>query len=153
MILHHVLPLTLVVFVLTASTDSTPFNIREHLGSKGPYHTTGDVPPAIFEAPQGCTLKQVQVVGRHGTRHPIRSNLRGMTALAEFFRKRRDVLREEYRWLGNWTNPFREEEASLLSRTGEDDMFFLGKRTAKRYLGLFGYDAHFQRVQLIVVAN
>ncbi|TPX66933.1 hypothetical protein SpCBS45565_g04081 [Spizellomyces sp. 'palustris'] len=116
----------------------TAFDVSRHLGSKGPYpyRATMKTPP-LSDPPKGCRFQQVQLIARHGTRYPSVKEILSFDKLVQIFHQHRDDVRAPP-WLHDWVNPFIPEDNNLLALIGEDEMYWLGKRAAKRYKGLFG---------------
>lgn len=79
-----------------------------------------------------------QKVARHGVRYPGKGDTISMNSLLQHLHSHRGSLAPGFAWMGNWTNPFRIEDASLLTESGDSEHFWLGTRLAKYYGELFG---------------
>ncbi|KAJ3269106.1 hypothetical protein HK104_005183 [Borealophlyctis nickersoniae] len=133
----------LLLVILTPSSHA--FDITRHLASKSPYpvdyisrsNVVGKGGRAWGPIDGICELKQVQLVARHGTRNPGTTDTREFAEVHAFLVSQADSLRDEFKWIVNWTNPFRVKYESLLVKKGEDELRSLGTRFKGWYPELF----------------
>ncbi|KAJ3033622.1 PHOsphatase [Rhizophlyctis rosea] len=140
----HLTSNVLLILILTFIWPNTPHTaLAAPKGARTrrspyPFHglTVGNDGVAL-DLPQGCELVQIQLVARHGTRRPGKNTIREIKAFSKFLKAHGDNIAEEYRWMVDWTNPYKKSEANLLVRAGEDDLYWFGRRFAKRYGDLY----------------
>ncbi|KAJ3265924.1 PHOsphatase [Chytriomyces hyalinus] len=98
------------------------------IGSKSRY---------VNAAPQDakCSVIQIQMVARHGTRNPTAGNLKTMTAFQSALTAK-NVTNPKFSFLSNFTLPCSPAQAGLLSGQGRQDHVQLGQCVASRYAAL-----------------
>ncbi|CAB4374726.1 unnamed protein product [Rhizophagus irregularis] len=89
--------------------------------------------PVIFtdkanpiKIPDKCELQQLYLVSRHGTRYPTDGDINKFIELEKVF-KNVSYAKEWYE------NPFPLLKQGLLTSRGEKELYFMGKRSKKRY--------------------
>ncbi|RUP42768.1 histidine phosphatase superfamily [Jimgerdemannia flammicorona] len=113
---------------------SNPFNILDHLGSKGPYPISNRISsPIVLHAT--CKLAQIHVLARHGTRYPSNKESKRFIDLYALFSDAK--IDHQHRWLRTWVNQYDPLKSNLLALAGDKDLYFLGKRLAARYNSFF----------------
>ncbi|KAI9092865.1 histidine phosphatase superfamily [Phlyctochytrium arcticum] len=107
------------------------FVVTDHLGTKTAYPIAGDEIEMV-DVP-GCTLKQVHMVVRHGTRTPTRSVISSFNDLEKLADGSKDCLQPQHAWIRDWSNPFESQDEGILTKSGQREGYMLGKRTMARY--------------------
>ncbi|CAG8452059.1 10843_t:CDS:2 [Paraglomus occultum] len=128
---HMIIFLVIFAFfciILSASHGDQSFSVPDHLGTKRPYPITTPHADELIPPPQ-CTLSQLYLLARHGIRYPTKGDVNKFNELIELFK---DVGDEES-WWRHWRNPFKKFKAGLLAKTGETELYLLGRRTNSRY--------------------
>ncbi|KAI9209385.1 histidine phosphatase superfamily [Polychytrium aggregatum] len=115
------------------------FDFTRHLGTKSiypepPSESSRADGASIDSSPSSCELVQIQMIIRHGTRNPGRSDILSFKDIEGFLRTQRPAAGwSRYPWMQNWTSPFQPEDESLLTRSGEEQLYRLGSRLADRF--------------------
>lgn len=130
------------VFILFTGTicvlflEVKTFGTRRNFATKSryPFYGKGEE----FGTPRNCKPLHINMVIRHGTRHPSKKDIKGMNKLEAdmkgFFNKDAPVKYGELTL--PWTNRFKDGD-KMLSRTGEEDMYNISKRLQARFPTLF----------------
>ncbi|KAJ3410427.1 hypothetical protein HDV05_003813 [Chytridiales sp. JEL 0842] len=114
------------------------FDIRRHFGSKSPYNPPQPSDPMETPMIEGCTLKNIHLVVRHGARNPTIGDIEDFESLSSLLKEHRDKIPPQFEYLKEWYNPFKLNEAGWLGEEGVRGMWELGKRMRERYRALLG---------------
>jgi hypothetical protein len=117
------LPLAVILLILPRATPSErTFEIRDHLGTKGPYRVPADnAPPA---PPAGCAAVFIAGVLRHGSRNPGKKDILNFDRL-------------EAKGVLGFKNPYKLADSHLLVDAGAAEHFGIASRLKKRFAHLF----------------
>ncbi|KAJ3115102.1 PHOsphatase [Physocladia obscura] len=107
------------------TTDSVASLIE--IGTKSRYPI-----PNFVNASSNCTVIQVQMVARHGTRNPTSGNLATMTTFQTQMAAK-NITSAQYAFLSNFSLPSTFANAGILSGQGQHDHVNLAKRVAARF--------------------
>eukprot|EP00128_Syssomonas_multiformis_P013404 Colp12_sorted_trinity150504_noHs@9509 len=101
---------------------------RYHIQHKGEY-----TPP-----PPGCTPVQINLLARHGTRYPSKSDIRKLEKFYVNLRANVEHIKNEtFAWVKSWGIPFEHHDDKRLHPVGETEQYEIGKRFAKAFPELF----------------
>ncbi|KXN71746.1 phosphoglycerate mutase-like protein [Conidiobolus coronatus NRRL 28638] len=122
------------------------FNIREHLSTKSPYPEfnikTKDSSIETIGYLNGCKVKQILHVNRHGTRFPSSKDITKFNQLSAKVKTiAMDKLsakdQELFNWINSYNINFNLEDNELLTDSGESELYQLGKRMSNLHPALF----------------
>lgn len=100
-------------------------NIFQLLGTLSPYYVSDGWGVYDYALPGQCTIKQVHLLSRHGSRYPT-----GSINIAKLFSKRNFTVSRELEFLNSWTDL---QGINLLTKLGNQQLFDKGVRTFYRY--------------------
>ena len=79
-----------------------------------------------------CQIKGLNIVFRHGTRFPTLKWIQRMTNLHIRLKNNVAVI-SKHPFIKQWSNPYPDDEAALLSSLGKEEMLKLGERFSNRF--------------------
>lgn len=130
-----VLPFIISVASIEANRQPT---VRRNFATKSRYHFYDK--DEVFNTSEKCKPLHLNMVLRHGTRHPSKKDIKGMERLTMLFQN------DSPKTYGNlslpWKNPFHNGD-KMLTKTGEEEMYNISKRLLTRFPSLFnsGYNS------------
>ena len=120
---------TVLALILAWAHDATALNIPgDFLGGKAPY-----IPPLRPPPTPQCPLIGVQVIARHGTREPTKSDVRNLDRLALLSQHIPVNASDPETSLHGWQSPYHTMNDGKLNHVGEKDMQQLALRDLHRY--------------------
>ncbi|KAI8927195.1 histidine phosphatase superfamily [Entophlyctis helioformis] len=111
-------------------TQQQPFAYAEHLGSKAPYPADA-VAGGLPAVPSSCTLAQLHLVARHGTRFPTGSRIKTMKRFVAMLRARGDQV--SHPTFKNLSVPYDDALGGELAQQGLADMARMAVRAKRAY--------------------
>src|SRR5689334_22616523 len=129
----------IIVQVLLAAAwynTASGFDIMHHLATSTPYKPPDD--RVIRDPPGTCTLVQVNMVLRHGTRHPTSGTIRKADRI---YQNLHDVPAQQQAlvpdWLMSWRPQFNILQSGDLTTTGMIEHYELARRLTIRHPDVF----------------
>lgn len=123
-----------------AASGATSDDIFRNLGAPSPYRPSRDLFPdtmAYQAVPPTCSIKQVHIISRHGSRYPTDGTSQGPGQLAERLQKAKSSgtlqAHGDLAFLQSWEYQLGD---SLLTNQGAHDMFQAGSRAYYNYAAL-----------------
>lgn len=129
------------VFILLNTVVYSDVSFMKPLfGTKTPYFWVQNTTEAIPENQYSianydghiCQIKGLNIVFRHGARFPTLKWIQKMTNLHIKLKSNIAVI-SKHSFMKQWSNPYTDDEAALLSSLGKEEMLKLGERFSNRF--------------------
>ncbi|CEL56821.1 hypothetical protein RSOLAG1IB_12011 [Rhizoctonia solani AG-1 IB] len=129
--------------LVTPFATAASFNPLQWLGANGQWYPGPDVSGVSQEPPEGCTVDQVAIVSRHGSRYPDPGAYNEWLALEA--KVKNGSFSGPLEFLNKWhpvlTHP--SDQIAQLSVTGYLETYSLGTQTRLRYPHLYADNTPF----------
>ncbi|EEB08895.1 thiamine-repressible acid phosphatase pho4 [Schizosaccharomyces japonicus yFS275] len=126
----------------------TAFDLGNHLGSRSVYHEPKFV-GMDNSFPEGCSIKQLHILQRHGSRNPEGGSGTGMAGGIDALQNRLlngsipvdySIPENPFAFLKDWEPVIKVEDADALSSSGRVQLFDMGRQVYEHYSELFQDD-------------
>lgn len=114
----------------------TNWDLRGHLSTMTPYkYARTGTADTYTPPPPVCRLVSIDLVARHGSRHPTPRTIGIIKSLEAFTRTHSATLKLP--WMRNWVSPFTDENEGKLSHMGVQEHYDLGKHFRRMFPSIF----------------
>eukprot|EP00123_Amoebidium_parasiticum_P005923 comp16997_c1_seq1/m.15668 comp16997_c1_seq1/g.15668 ORF comp16997_c1_seq1/g.15668 comp16997_c1_seq1/m.15668 type:complete len:246 (-) comp16997_c1_seq1:133-870(-) len=134
----YVVIVSVLVLCAVYTQAGRSFAYERHFGTKTPYWAQQDW-REWASPPEGCSAVHLQGLVRHGARNPGKGDIKLMGLVQKLIEDHAaDIEASTNQWALKWTRRYKNEEAHLLTKIGQNEHFSLAKRLKAAFPDILG---------------